>query len=356
MAKNTKIRKANYLVGTKFYRYDENDNLIMLRVVRIKNEDTIVVKEISYNNPTVEFDKTIYHMPKLEPTIKIFPIKKKELFDNYTKLLSDGIMIFNIITIRDMEDVVVTLMRRKDIENRIQVPYVICRQNVKDFHDYLIKTDWAKTDVGTCISQDTIPNGCDFRELLVADNIIQSNIVNVYLDDSLDDILEYVNTLNYDHCLAKIFDLAKEHANTFNYPFPRGYWRTLRDLLNDNDFMDDFDRGFNIIDVDFIIEEIPNNQLYPDDMQRLEDLTGQKFLGHFICPFEKTIDLSRISYDYKLIRDKVGALYIMIYGESQNVLPSYAQYHQDILASMYSKIPNNNTDYDVFTDKKILEN
>lgn len=350
-----KIRKANYFIGSKYYRYISDTELEVLRISRIKNENQVVaIKNVYKTDKTPELiNKTTWDVP-LEDTISFEYLSIKDLKENYTKLLSDGLMIFNIITIGDMEDVVVTLMRREDINNGIQVPYVICRQNVKDFHDYLIKADWGKTCVGSCISQDTIPNGCDFRAMLTADNVVCSNIVNVYIDDTLEDILKFVNTLNYDDCLKRIYELATKHAQTFNYPMPDGYCKTLVKLLEDNAFMDDFNRGFGLIKFPTVLD-FKDNRLFDEDLQVLSDLTGKLYLGHFICAYDKTIDLSRISYDYILIKDLSDKIYIMIYGESKDTLPSYAKLHQDILSSMYLKTNDGTTKYDIFEDTSKIE-
>ena len=85
-----KIRKANYFIGSKYYRYISDTELEVLRISRIKNENQVVaIKNIYKTDKTPELiNKTTWDVP-LEDTISFEYLSMKDLKDKYTKLLSE---------------------------------------------------------------------------------------------------------------------------------------------------------------------------------------------------------------------------------------------------------------------------
>ena len=100
-------------VGSKFYRFTgESDfqKLEMIRLVRIKNQNTYVL--VNENNTKIKMD--------LETL-------KKE----YTKLSPDGFLSLSVVKLdNNMNDVIITLHRRQEIENADDTPYIVCLDRV----------------------------------------------------------------------------------------------------------------------------------------------------------------------------------------------------------------------------------
>lgn len=307
------------LVGIIYYRYTDNNELEMIRVTRVKNKNKIICKkEHLTDKNTVEYETHTL----------------QELDDKYIKLESDGVIIFNGVTLRNAEDVLVSLMRKEDMSTKAY-PYAVCRQNIKDFFEFLIKGDYEKCGVGMSVSLDTIPNGCDYASIFRVDSIICTDVVNFYITDSLKDILSLVSPLKYNEILKRCKKLEEDYCKTITYRKPmKGYCETLEDLLVSNHFMDDINRGYKIIKLDTNLSYIKDDtcRLSIDDMKKLMDITSKFYKNHIITKFDKSIDLSKVEYDYLLIRDINSKLYIMIYSSDADILP-HADDNRDIIDS-----------------------
>lgn len=317
---SAKTSKANLMVGRKAYRYLDNDNLEIIRITRVKNENCFICKK-----NLIERSTNFVNLQNSEERI----ILTKKQLDKYILLIPDALVIFTIIKVNDADDVAVNVIDYGKINGNSTLPYAICRQNVRDFFKSLI--DIYSNDVGCSISQDSCPEGCDFKQMLAASSLIKKDIICTYLDDNLSDILSLLNHLSYNECLRSIYKLAAEHAKVFNYKMPDGYCKTIKELLISNNFIDDFDRCFNIKSFDKMKFIIKDNTLENNQLKEISEVLGFRPIGHFITPYNKTIDLSKISYNYLLIKD-LNKLYLMIYGDKEKILPSFAQLHNDILS------------------------
>lgn len=314
------------IVGTKYYRYN-GDELEIIRIQKIKNENCFLVR---YEQGGPE--------NKGLPNTKNFVKMTKAELGTFTKLASDAVIIFNIVTLGNSEDVVVNIMRRKDIENHILFSYAICRQNVKDLFEFIITGDWNKTGVGICISKDTIPAGCDYKQLFKVSNILKKDFVNAYIGDTLDDILSFVNPLNYNDTLKKIKNTAVKYYEIINEPIAKGYCTSLGQLLESNHFGDELDRALEITKVPMSLAYTKEtNKLSSEDIIAIADIIGFAMHDTFVVKYDKTIDLKNISYDYKLLRDKHNQIYIVTYSDKQDALPTWAnsQDYADIIRSFY---------------------
>jgi hypothetical protein len=158
-----------------------------------------------------------------------------------------------------------------------------------------------------------------------ADSLISSNTINLYYNDTIDNILECIDEKEYDKVLLSIF---KRHADHINNPFiidddniksHNGWCKTIRQLLEENNFQNDIDNLFNIVAIDGDIEA--NSVIGEDDV-----LHFNPDLRAFFCYIEKipAIDVVAIPYwhdidmadfnnkNYIFIRDS-RRLYICCY-------------------------------------------
>ncbi|MGL5329426.1 MAG: hypothetical protein ACRDD7_09160, partial [Peptostreptococcaceae bacterium] len=85
-------------LGDLFYKYtEESDNLETLRIIKFKNENTIIVKD------------TITGVKRI--------ISRTVLEKEYTRLKPDASVAFSIVQLEcNVKDVIVAMYRRDDLE------------------------------------------------------------------------------------------------------------------------------------------------------------------------------------------------------------------------------------------------
>ena len=107
----------NILLGSIFYKFNDEDKLEQIRVKQIKNRDLYVIEDLDSN----ETKKFTY-----------------EDFTDYKLLKADGCIGFNIVSLNDgLRDVIVTYHRASDVENGDTIPFAVCRQSVSDVYTNL---------------------------------------------------------------------------------------------------------------------------------------------------------------------------------------------------------------------------
>lgn len=289
--------KLTKSIGLKYYRYLD-DKLEIIRILRYYNTEDILV--LTEDNKKIKINR--------------------DQLSKYVKLNSDGIMVFNIVNLGSEEDVMISLHRREDILKTQILPYAICRQNIRDLFEYTLKGDLYKTSLGLSVSKDTLPQGYDYKTLFAAEGVIETQYVNVYIDDDLDTILQFVQQLNMNNTLSKL----KKTFQSLEYVSTSGACSTVKELLETNDFMMEFDRGFKIIKLD---SEIKYNDEHCMDLKVLIEFANKTSISiepqnTFVLEYDKTIDLSKISEDHVLIRDKNNKLFIMLYNNKKDITPN----------------------------------
>lgn len=304
------------ILGMKYFKYDDDDDL---RVYKLIKTDPIVLREIGYEEKTIGFNK------------------ESDLTDSYIRLNPDALIIFNMVRIRDLKDVIVTVYRNTEIRNSDTVPYSICRQNITDFF-----ANSLDPDMGCCgvnVTKETVPQGVRIEQLTACDGIESTDTIAYYMGDSLKDILGFLskNRIHeYDDILYNLFMDHVEYASKskggkiyISYASKKqcvdGYCKTLKDLLELNNFMFDLMRGFNIYPMDI---DLTNSEkagyLSIDEIEILEKLICKNINRNadtqLIIKYDKDIDLEKIIGDYLLIYDITNTLYVVTFS-------TYGKYH-----------------------------
>ena len=184
------MKNYNSLIGCKYYTYDEDTSKVqVVRIHKVKNTNKIIAK--------VEIDQgEVCKLPKM------IILTKKDIEDNYTKLVPDGIAVFNTVKYQGLDDVTVTVFKTdKNGYINNNMPYCICRQLIRDFFDFMIKGSWTSCTFGMSISTDTIPEGMNFNIAFAVDQVIDTKIVSIYFDDNFADIIKFINNINNDDAL-----------------------------------------------------------------------------------------------------------------------------------------------------------
>lgn len=304
------------ILGMKYFNYDDDDDL---RVYKLIKTDPIVLKEIGYEEKTIGFNK------------------ESDLTDSYIRLNPDALIIFNMVRIRDLKDVIVTVYRKTEIRNADTVPYSVCRQNITDF--FANSLDPKMGCYGVNVTKETIPQGVKIEQLTACDGIESNDTIAYYMGDSLKDLLGLLRKYRineYDTILYNLFNdhiryTAKSNGGELYITYAsskrciHGYCKTLKDLLELNNFMFDLMRGFNIypLDIDLTASE-KAGYLTVDEIDILERLICKNITRdaktQLIIKYDKDIDLDRINGEYLLIYDVTNTLYVVAFS-------TYGKYH-----------------------------
>ena len=314
----------NVLLGSKWYRYDKDGNLVVVRVVR-HNSDT--------NVSVIRLKQKLDEIQSLEKR----KIDIRDLEDEYTMLNPDGYVTFNIVTIgnkedgKPVQDVVVTLHRLKDLNTGNKVPYAVCRQNVINTYSTVImkhSTDW---EVGMTMSVETIPEGIDYNIMTACNTCDKVIAVAAYLDDNLEDILGLVKPKDLHEYDFVLNELYKDHINNIpklfreeacKAPIHKGYCRYLAQLLDYTDFMYDFERAFGIAkinDIEINDECIEQGDLIngfimkKPQLEIIEKAYGFKFINPIFMLFDKDIDIDELSDEIALVKDCRNKIFLCNY-------------------------------------------
>ena len=296
---------ANIPLGTRYFEYDDNGDLRVYRLTR--NTPFIELQEIGNDEKTLV-------------------VSEEDLKEDCTRLNPDAVLVFNIVTIRDLKDVVVTVYRKEELNGRSQIPYCICRQNITDF--FANSLDPNMQSCGVSVTKETIPDGVNMQQLTACDGIDSYITIAYYMGESLDQILSYIRSKDrkeYDNVLYNLFiDHIKYKSKTAGgklyLDFARsqqcvdGYCTSLHDLLYLNNFMYDLMRGFNIYPLKIDLST-NNNVLSTDNRQIIERLICKNIVPEstLVIEYDKDIDLDDIKTEFILVYDNKEKLYVVAF-------------------------------------------
>ena len=222
-------------VGYKLFKENE-DNIEILRIMHVKKYKQGNPAEITVRD---------------ESTKEVKKIRVDSLKD-YTPLLPDGYLTFNIVQLKDSKgkiykDVVVTASKMLNIQIGDMFPFAICRQSITDVFYNLLCRDESDMITGLAINQNTCPSNFDFKIMLACDKIEYSENVSFYRSDILSDLLSFINEEKFDNVLELLY---MEHVNAVKNPTlvfnseHKGWCRKLKILLKENNFQNDIRFSF----------------------------------------------------------------------------------------------------------------
>lgn len=317
--------------NTRYYRWIDN-NIVEVRVMGFANEN--FAKCLITKGPKGDLGKRI----------KI-PIKTLE--EEYTKLRPDGTIIFSVVKINNtLKDVLTTVLTRKDIDQGINIPRVVCRQCVLDLFAKQFtpnNADW----VGLSISKETCPADLEFENFLACESIESSIVCAYYIGDTLETILSMFNHSPFDKTLQNIF-IAHCHAlSNGNKSFAEflikkgeanGYVQTLRELLELNNFEYDLYRAFDIIPTNLTASDFSHDALTKRAEAVLSDILRARITKSLVLKYDKDIDLEAIHRTYCLASDKDGTVYVVAYLTDQGYEINLESYDSESIRKMLAKM------------------
>lgn len=302
MDKASKLYKQP--IGAYFFKY-ENEELILLRLYKVKSENTFLLRDKQRNKVV---------------------LTKKQL-EEFSMLEPDGLIIHVLASDKNYGiDTICFLYKIEDLNNNINEPYAVCRQNIIDPFEMLLNNDANKIHVGVSISRDTAPEGFDFKSLSIAAGVRDQRVHFVYKDDSFEDIMSFVNESLYDKALG----IIKSHMDDDDNLKYIGFEDSYRQLLISNDFMYDFRKAFGIVriklDIDTSIDSWTDNGIYKisdEEIKIIESLTKHRVIAPILIKYDKTIDLSEIKRSYLFFEDLNQKLYIISYDKGDYINREY---------------------------------
>lgn len=307
MNKESKLYESP--IGAYFFKYEENENgeqeLILLRLYKVKSKNTFLLRDKQKNKVV---------------------LSKKQL-EEFSMLEPDGLIIHVLASDPQQGvDTMCLLYRMKDINDNINEPYAVCRQNIIDPFEMILNNDPYTTVVGVSISRDTAPEGFDFKSICIAAGIRDQKINFIYKDDSFEDIMSFVNEELYDKALM----IIKDHMDDSDNIKYKGFKDSYRSLLMENDFMYDFRRAFDIIRLNLTIDTSINRwtedgiyKISENEIRTIESLTKHVVISPVLIKYDKTIDLDEIQRSYILFEDLNKELYIVSYDKGEYINREY---------------------------------
>lgn len=313
-------------VGAKYFRYN-NDELEVIRILNDKNPKSFKCK--------------------VEGSVHRMGISHEALQENYTRLRPDGVIYFNIVNVGEIQDVMILMYRHRDIVEKKTTPYIICRQNITDLFANTINPDYNNLIVGLAVSEESLPEKVPMETILACDGIVKTTAVCVYMDDTLQDILSMIKTKDFDTILYNLFMdhiRYKYKDNKNEYIQKRvvdGYSKTLETLMEDNEFMYEFCRGYGIYPVTFEVtrEEVESGKLKLSSKLAMSNVIMKNIQDTFVVEYDKDIELERIQRDYFLLRDVKNNMYLISYTYNGNMKIPVEQIESRENIEKMSKIP-----------------
>jgi hypothetical protein len=286
-----------------------------------------------------------------------------ELYNNYTLVNPDGYVTFTVACLADgNKDVVITLTRKEDGGNKCTMPYAVCRQAIGDvFTNQLIK-DSSVFLVGTSVNKDNCPQNVEYKNVLSCNSIEYSRTIACYKYDTVDSLLSFIDTTKFDETLVKLYNKAPTVVQEANITLPvKGFCKTLRELMESNEFDYDFLYAFKINKVNFKLERhcdiddsgsmIPTEKLCESQVKILEDIIGNYIFNTYIIPYDLDINFNDIQRNYIMICDTERMVYIIAYdlGEGldrtecsmYNEIKNQLLHYKSVMEPIMAKAKNN---------------
>jgi len=310
-------------LGSIYFRKKEDSNEFeTIRFVGLKNEKEITVLEDGVEK-------------KVSPSF----------LDDYRELVSDGIITFSIVQVKtvdgnNVDDVIVCVHRRTELELGDAEPYIVCRQNINDFfYNYINQNDRTEF-FGVSVSRSSCPENIDFMAVRACDDISYSIGINFYIEDSIDTILKMIKTKKFDKVLESgLSDFMRSLGKIYTGSIKslRGRANSLELLLKENNLQYDINTAFNITEIGIDMEEViidaedkvgKYRSLNNVAISTLNELFKINISNTIVQEYDHSISLDEILGKHMLIRDSKNVLYIISY----TVAGEYRETDLEVLA------------------------
>lgn len=309
------------MIGYKFFKEEENDEIKLIRLIKTRKYK---------NTITDPAEVTV----RDEDTGEVYKIRTDKIKNEYKPLIPDGLLTFNIAGLRTpkgiVHDVIITASKILNIQVGDRIPFAVCRQNITDiFYNLLCKGE-DDMMVGLAVNQDNCPTNFDYRIMLSCDSINYTDSFNIYRNDTLKDILQYIKLDKFNKVMEENY---KDYISTTDDPglifkkSAKGWCKDLVTLLKENNFQNDIDEMLGITAVDFEIKDFLEDKEMPGKEEYTYKTPIKEFhdwLAYNVFKLNMK-DITVLEYDhdinladfnnsrYFFLRDNTDKLYMFIY-------------------------------------------
>lgn len=318
--------KLQAMVGCKLFKEIDENTVDILRIMNVK-------KYKDGGNPA---EIIIRH----EDTGVVEKMRVDSLSD-YSPLEPDALLNFSIVNIRDREgkilkDVIITVSKIMEIKMGRVLPFAVCRQNITDvFHNIVVK-DESEMIVGLAINQNNCPANYDYAIMLACDEIVYTESINFYRNDTLKDIIPFIKKHKFDEVLEKLYTEHVHHVKDMTLLFKKqhqGWCKDLETLLKENAFQTDINEMFGITDVQFDLTKHLTTRTLSNDIEiTITTDPLKEWLSSIYKINMKEISVIEFDHDinmadfndvrYFLLRDINNRLFIMVFTSEGEYLES----------------------------------
>lgn len=317
------------IIGSRFFKYEQSQGKNQLRVIKVvgwASQDIVSAIQVVGTSAN-----------------KRFKIPVKKLKEDYTLLNPDAFIHFSIVKLdNNIEDVIVSMFQMKDTRgvrrvNDLNVPYCVCRQNIVNVHSTYIKAYENDYEIGMTLSQESCPEGFDFKIMTACNELKKNEVVAAYCDDRLDTILKCLKSKYIREINDVLYKLWEDHINSVPERYRleaskiknhRGYCKTLLELLTYHEFMYDFNRAFGIVKIPEInfSRMILSGDTYDgfllnqEALEIIEKVYGFNLYEPICIKYDKDINFDLIKRKTLLIKDCNDKLYIVLYSTQEELM------------------------------------
>ena len=274
--KKSKIRDNR--VGMKFYRYNANKELEVIRIKRVYSKDKVVV----FNDN--------------EPITHTRVMKLDQILNDWTSLVPDATISFNIVKdTKNNNDVMIYAVLVDDMKDGNILPYVVCRTNV------INPVSSGKLFGNTVCRENSIQGSDRYRNAITVKSYVKSCIVHMYMTDTPSRIIELIPNNNVHNLNATVAEFVKKYdAVSFKAR------SNFNNILNYTGFWAMLDYAWKIENLPIIINDSTIDTL----TKFIEDKCTSYIKDLEVINYDKDIDLTKLPSDYMLVRDLEGIIYL----------------------------------------------
>ena len=286
-------------VGMKIYKYD-NGELLLYRII---DENFKCIRLNSNKDET-----------------KI--ITEEEIKNDYIMLRPDAFC--NMFTTEGkyendiINDVYIIIHKSDSMEDHKDMNMII-RQNIlsRSKNTFNIMQD-MNIYLGDCITSNTLPPESTMKNYMEFDDIKHTYYINLYLDDTLNDIFKCIPKEEQDIFNKSIDKVRDQYSNNKQI---KGISKDIKSLFTDNMFMINYRSIFNIIQVDFTVDlgkQSYNSEgniiLNNKQLSKLEFILQKHIRVNTVLKYDKDLDIGKVvTKTHCLISDKNGIIYFISY-------------------------------------------
>ena len=237
-------------------------------------------------------------------------ISTEELKDKYVMLTPDAFLNIMITDRVDNPDVYLCVNKATNISSGSKVPDLIMRQSILNLSRNTMQLG-NKIFAGDCITANILPGENRMTDFMEFKEINATWSIALYVDDTLDTILEAIGNVAHKAINAELASIKAQYGTS---EIVEGYVDNLRELMLDNYFIARYREIFNIMQVDWKIEDPNNPVLSPEAKKDLEDALRKYIDIKVILKYGKDIDVAKIvSIQHIMVSDSTETIYLIAY-------------------------------------------